>query len=194
MWTSWWTSWWTKPLHPGLSGSYHCASPGPARVSPGGTEPPAGAFHGESRGWPIPPTDSGMVRAATRRDRLEGRPSMEQPNGGVADNAGAPDRQAEAIDFVRFCHRRKHVGWPELYDEMCAVAGRGLYLGYGAEELGELGIGFGLFEMPSLAILVGKVVAEDMDRRRRTAEAVKATVVMTSKAPDGIGLGDGAET
>ena len=27
------------------------------------------------------------------------------------------------------------VGWPELYDEMCAVAGRGLYRGYSAEDL-----------------------------------------------------------
>ena len=36
-----------------------------------------------------------------------------------------------ALDFVRFCHRRKRVGWPELYDEMCHVASRGLYHGWG---------------------------------------------------------------
>jgi hypothetical protein len=105
---------------------------------------------------------------------------MEQPNGGVGDNAGAPDRQGEAIDFVRFCHRRKHVGWPELYDEMCAVAGRGLYRGYGPEELAEIGIGFGLFQMPGLAVLVARVLSDEAERRRRTEESVRARVVLAA--------------
>ena len=83
----------------------------------------------------------------------------------------------EAIEFVRFCHRRRRVGWPELYDEMCAVAGRGLYRGYGPEELGAIGIGLGLFQMPAMAELVARVVAEDVERRRRTAEAVRADAV-----------------
>ncbi len=85
-----------------------------------------------------------------------------------------PPEVGEAIEFVRFCHRRRRVGWPELYDEMCAVAGRGLYRGYGAEELATIGIGLGLFQMPALAELVGRVVAEDVERRRRTAEALRA--------------------
>ena len=72
----------------------------------------------------------------------------------------------EAIDFVRFCYRRRRVGWPELYEEMCAVAGRGLYRGYGADDLNGLGIGFTLFEMPALASMVQRVVAEDQERRR----------------------------
>jgi hypothetical protein len=87
-----------------------------------------------------------------------------------------PQSQTEAIDFVRFCHRRRRVGWPELYDEMCAVAGRGLYRGYGTEELAAIGIGFGLFQMPALAGLVAQVVAEDVERRRRSAEAVRAAL------------------
>jgi hypothetical protein len=72
---------------------------------------------------------------------------------------------ADAVDFVRFCHRRRRVGWPELYDEMCAVASRGLYRGWGADELSAEGIGFSLFELPSLAVLVGQVVAEEQERR-----------------------------
>lgn len=92
----------------------------------------------------------------------------ERPGGTAASDPG------EAIEFVRFCHRRRRVGWPELYDEMCAVAGRGLYRGYGPEELAAIGIGLGLFQMPALAELVARVVAEDADRRRRTAEAVRA--------------------
>jgi hypothetical protein len=107
---------------------------------------------------------------------------MDHTNGDVGDVAAAPSPQGEALEFVRFCHRRKRVGWPELYDEMCAVAGRGLYQGYGSEELAAIGIGFGLFQMPALANLVGRVVAEDQERRRRAAEAVKPSVVLTSRA------------
>jgi hypothetical protein len=95
-----------------------------------------------------------------------------------------PQSQTEAIDFVRFCHRRRRVGWPELYDEMCAVAGRGLYRGYGTEELAAIGIGFGLFQMPALAGLVAQVVAEDVERRRRSADAIRAAIPGGSGSPD----------
>ena len=101
---------------------------------------------------------------------------MDRTNAGERAFATAPDVESEAIDFVRFCHRRRRVGWPELYDEMCAVAGRGLYRGYGAEELSSIGIGFGLFQMPALAGLVAQVVAEDVERRRRSAAALRASV------------------
>ena len=99
---------------------------------------------------------------------------MDRTNAGERAFATAPAIEPEAIDFVRFCHRRRHVGWPELYDEMCAVAGRGLYRGYGADELSSIGIGFGLFQMPALAVLVAQVVAEDVERRRRSAAALQA--------------------
>ena len=67
----------------------------------------------------------------------------------------------EALEFVRFCYRRRRIGWPELYDEMCAVAGRGLFQGWGAEELAAAGIGLSLFEMPGLAALAARVIAEE---------------------------------
>lgn len=98
---------------------------------------------------------------------------MDRTNAGERAFATTPAVESEAIDFVRFCHRRRRVGWPELYDEMCAVAGRGLYRGYGAEELSSIGIGFGLFQMPALAGLVAQVVAEDVERRRRSAAALQ---------------------
>jgi hypothetical protein len=101
---------------------------------------------------------------------------MDRTNAGERAFAAAPAVESEAIDFVRFCHRRRRVGWPELYDEMCAVAGRGLYRGYGAEELSSIGIGFGLFQMPALAGLVAQVVAEDVERRRRSAAALQASL------------------
>ena len=71
----------------------------------------------------------------------------------------------EAIDFVRFCYRRRRVGWPELYDEMCAVASRGLYHGWGLAELSEHGIGFSLFETPALARVAADVAREESERR-----------------------------
>jgi hypothetical protein len=89
-----------------------------------------------------------------------------------------PDRAAsdDAVEFVRFCYSRRRVGWPELYDEMCAVAGRGLFRGWGSDELSAEGIGFSLFEMPALATLVHRVVTEEQERRARigTAAVVRA--------------------
>jgi hypothetical protein len=81
-----------------------------------------------------------------------------------------------ALDFIRFCHRRRRVGWPELYDEMCAVASRGIYRGWGFRELGEHGIAFGLTEMPALAKLVAMVAAEEIERRGRLLVAVMDAV------------------
>ena len=109
---------------------------------------------------------------------------MDRMHAGERDAATvASAGHAEAMEFVRFCYQRRRAGWPELYDEMCAVAGRGLYRGYGPEELAELGIGFGLFQMPALAGLVARVVAEDIERRRRSAEALRTTAGSELDAP-----------
>ena len=81
----------------------------------------------------------------------------------------------EAEAFVRFCYQRRRVGWPELYDEMCAVATRGLFRGMGHDALAEIGVGFSLFETPGLAQLVVRVVSEEQAARRAArAAAVEA--------------------
>jgi hypothetical protein len=99
---------------------------------------------------------------------------MDQRIAAVSEDAPtSADGEPEAIDFVRFCYRRKRVGWPELYDEMCAVAGRGLYRGFSADDLSGIGIGLTLFEMPALAAIVHGVVAEDQERRRRSMHAIR---------------------
>ncbi len=104
---------------------------------------------------------------------------MDRVHAGERGPAGSKSEpEVEAIEFVRFCHRRRRVGWPELYDEMCAVAGRGLYRGYGQDDLAAIGIGFGLFQMPALAVLVARVVEEDHEQRRRSAAALQASVVV----------------
>ena len=93
----------------------------------------------------------------------------------------------DAVEFVRFCYSRRRVGWPELYDEMCAVAGRGLFRGWGSDELSAEGIGFSLFEMPALATLVHRVVAEEHERRARlgAATVVRAAPAAMAVATEG---------
>ena len=92
----------------------------------------------------------------------------------AADSRLTPD----AADFVRFCYHRRKVGWPEIYDEMCAVASRGLFRGWGPDELAQHGIGFGLFELPALAALVARIVSEEpapcRERGRRGGRPVEA--------------------
>ncbi|MGD8682731.1 MAG: hypothetical protein PVG27_02190 [Chloroflexota bacterium] len=81
------------------------------------------------------------------------------------------DPEAEAEAFVRFCYRRRSVAWPELYDEMCAVAARGDYRGMDYEQLQRLGIGFALASLPRLAALAERVIAQERAPRRIGAVA-----------------------
>ena len=81
-------------------------------------------------------------------------------------NAATRVPDPDAVEFIRFCYRRRRVGWPELYDEMCAVAARGLFRGLVSDDLAEHGIGFSLFDMPALAALSTKIVVEEQAARR----------------------------
>lgn len=87
----------------------------------------------------------------------------------------------EAEAFVKFCYQRRRVGWPELYDEMCAVATRGLFHGMGPADLAEIGIGFSLFETPQLAQLVVRIAREEQEARR----AARAAAVNAMRAEAG---------
>jgi len=89
-----------------------------------------------------------------------------------------------ALDFVRFCHRRRRVGWPQLYDEMCAVASRGLYHGWGFGELAEHGVAFGLAEMPRLAGFVTQIAHEEIERRGRLFVGAVAPIPVPADAPE----------
>ncbi len=93
-----------------------------------------------------------------------------------AGTAARPSPEAEA--FVRFCYQRRRVGWPELYDEMCAVATRGLFRGMGHEALAEIGVGFSLFQTPRLAELVTRIVTDEQAARR----AARAAMIEAAEA------------
>ena len=98
----------------------------------------------------------------------------------------------DAAEFIRFCYRRRRVGWPELYDEMCAVAARGRFRGLGVEDLAAHGIGFGLSDMPALAAMASGIVAEEQALRRPVSvviadaaeptETVRLTPVLAAAA------------
>ncbi len=92
----------------------------------------------------------------------------------VVRPAEASRPSADAVEFVKFCYQRKKVGWPELYDEMCGVASRGLFRGWGPDDLSPHGIGFTLREMPALAALVTEVVTEDRARAKARASTLAA--------------------
>jgi hypothetical protein len=99
----------------------------------------------------------------------------------VARSATQRVISADAVEFIRYCYARRRVGWPELYDEMCAVASRGLFRGWGPDELADHGIGFGLFEMPVLAASVTEIVTAD--RARAKAASVAAAAAPPAVAP-----------
>ena len=69
----------------------------------------------------------------------------------------------DIAEFIRFCHHRRQVTWPELYDEMCAVAARREFHGWDTEELARRGLTFSLFDMPRVAGWVRTVVAARPD-------------------------------
>lgn len=85
------------------------------------------------------------------------------------------ESETEVAEFIRFCYRRRRAGWPEIYDEMCAVAARGIFKGWTPEDLAERGVAFSLFEMPALAALARRVIAEDEAQRRGSRPAASCS-------------------
>jgi hypothetical protein len=110
----------------------------------------------------------GIVLSETNDERRNGNGSevfrgVVTP--GRPTDAAPVDPDAEAEAFIRYCYRRRSVAWPELYDEMCAVAARGEYRGLGYEQLEHLGIRFALAALPRLAKLADQVIAQERSAR-----------------------------
>jgi hypothetical protein len=85
-----------------------------------------------------------------------------------------------ALEFVRFCYRRRQVGWPALYDEMSAVAARGAFHGMGYGDLAERGVSFCLADLPRLAALTQQVIVEE---ERATEPQPGSATITLSPAP-----------
>ncbi len=54
------------------------------------------------------------------------------------------DIDPQVRGFILFCAERCGKEWLALYDEMCCVAGQGIYQHLGYKELREKGLSFGL--------------------------------------------------
>jgi hypothetical protein len=64
-----------------------------------------------------------------------------------------------AQEFILFCVDRRGSEWPALYDEMCRVAGRRLFLNMGYTELNRMGLSFGLDNIEHTIQMVDAVIA-----------------------------------
>lgn len=94
----------------------------------------------------------------------------------MRSDGARPVPPPEVVEFIRFCHRRRHVGWPEIYDEMCGVAARREFNGWGHDQLAEHGVTFALFQMPQLAYWVRSVLAVTDGRETSASQAVARPV------------------
>lgn len=65
-----------------------------------------------------------------------------------------------AAEFIEFCVQRRSARWPEIYDEICWVAGRRLFHGLGYSELSSAGLPLGLPHIARLRRLVEQVAAQ----------------------------------
>jgi hypothetical protein len=110
-----------------------------------------------------------------------GRPKLRIAAGGkTAIVSGLNDRSSptpgeerlrgDAVEFIRFCYLRRRVSWPEIYDDMCAVAARGSFRGWSFTDLARNGISFTIADLPGLATIVERVVDEERSRRGEQAE------------------------
>jgi hypothetical protein len=89
-------------------------------------------------------------------------------SGLIGRSSPTPDEErllGDAVEFIRFCYRRRRVAWPEIYDDMCAVAARGSFRGWGFTDLARYGISFTIADLPGLATMVERVVDEERSRR-----------------------------
>ena len=166
MWITWWTKSWTSPL-PGrrdrpTMAAHRSGDPGGGR--PVSQEP----WNGPSGRSRVDRLGPGFVLpSAVDRARSVRRPKSERRarHRWIPRTAATGPRQTlRPSSSSGSATSRRRVGWPELYDEMCAVAGRGLFRGYGADDLAGFGIGFSLFDMPALATLA----AGSWPRNRRS--------------------------
>lgn len=85
----------------------------------------------------------------------------------------------EVVEFIRFAYRRRRVGWPEIYDDMCAVASRREFRGWDHARLGEIGVTFSLLDTPRLAAWVRAVLPPSA----RSADAGRAAVEASEDEP-----------
>ena len=101
----------------------------------------------------------------------------------VARSATPHAITADAVEFIRFCYARRRVGWPELYDEMCAVASRGLFRGWGSDELADARHPLRAVRHAATGGAVNEIVAEDRARAKAAIVSSAKTVAPVACRP-----------
>ena len=66
-----------------------------------------------------------------------------------------------ASEFIAFCLQRCRSKWPDIYDEMCWVAGRRLFNNMGYDELEKAGLCLSLGEIEDTFRLVSAVTCQN---------------------------------
>lgn len=115
----------------------------------------------------------GLPNSLSQSSHAEGQTMPERSNAVPArplhQDHSTDTPSPEIAAFIRYCHRRRQSGWPEIYDEMCAVAARREFKGWGHDQLAARGLSFTLFEMPRLATWVRMVLETTPEPRHRPA-------------------------
>jgi hypothetical protein len=88
----------------------------------------------------------------------------------------------DVVAFIRYCHARRGASWPELYDEMCAVAARREFNGWDHAQLAARGVTFTLLEMPRLAGWARAVLAGMAEQREMTDHRGATTARLDAQA------------
>jgi hypothetical protein len=70
----------------------------------------------------------------------------------------------KVIGFILYCTRQKKQ-WPDLYDEMCRVAGQGLYQGLHHRDLRKMGLSFSLRHLGETIQMIESVTESRVENR-----------------------------
>jgi hypothetical protein len=100
----------------------------------------------------------------------------------MRSDASADVPSPDVAAFIRYCHHRRGATWPELYDEMCAVAARREFQGWDSAELAARGLTFSLLEMPRLAAWSRAILAAADPRTDESAHRGAGTPRLEARA------------
>lgn len=68
----------------------------------------------------------------------------------------------KVVGFILYCTRQDKK-WPDLYDEMCRVAGQGLYQGLHHRDLRKLGLSLSLSQLGNTIRLIESVTESPLE-------------------------------
>lgn len=93
---------------------------------------------------------------------LSGWPSATLIFGGTVWLNFPMEVHPQVTGFILYCARGGNQ-WPALYDEMCRVAGQGLYQGLHHKDLRKLGLSFGLNHIEETIAMIEAVTDSKID-------------------------------